>query len=119
MLKRLLAMEQSPSDHRIALKPGQCKVVPVVHVEIPAVLHGYKGVGEFFGCGVRAATRLCKEVFPEAVRMVGGDAYVDAARAMQLMFAQGHEMQPEAVPAGHAADAEDTRGAAAVRDRTA
>lgn len=51
-------MEQSPSDHRIALKPGQCKVV-----------------------------------FPEAVRMVGGDAYVDAARAMQLMFAQGHEMQ--------------------------
>lgn len=86
-------MEQSPSEHRIALKPGQCKVVPVVHVEIPAVLHGYKGVGAFFGCGVRAATRLCKEVFPEAVRMVGGDAYVDAARAMQLMFAQGREMQ--------------------------
>ena len=51
------------------MKPGQCKVVPVVHVEIPAVLHGYKGVGAFFGCGVRAATRLCKEVFPEAVRM--------------------------------------------------
>lgn len=75
------------------LEPGECKVVPVVHMEIPPVLAGYKGVGMFFGCGVRKAARLCKEVFPEAVRMVSGDVFVDTARAMRLMFSQGYAMR--------------------------